>query len=458
MLVFFTTSGVIDLNRAKIMQERLAHIVFDEIGVKKSDRILIAVSGGADSIVLLRLLRNLGHTISAAHCNFSLRGEESDEDERFVRELCDDLGIELYCKRFETGLYAQQNKLSIQEAARNLRYTWFFELLSQHNHTFLATAHHKTDNLETVLINQIRGTGIKGYEGITSRPKQQIIRPLLHFTSKEIRALATEKNWAFRNDSSNDSLKYLRNQLRKKVIPKLLEIEPNLEEIVLRNSQQAQEHNALFESLINQHIKPLITEVQYGFNIPILPIQGYPQCHILLYNILSIHGFSYPQCVQIAMSRTVGSTFESNTALLTVDREFYMVSMKVNTPTPIQINNTGTYTYGNYSISVEETTYNPSKLKLDKNTCLILKPDTPLFVRSWKKGERIQPFGTKGSKPISDVFIDAKVPLHKKPQTPILATPSDVIWVAGLCFSEKFKLTESDSTSLLWKIQITPLD
>ena len=432
------------------MQEYVARVLADELDVKKSDRILVAVSGGADSVVLLRLLHLIKHPLLVAHCNFQLRGQESEDDETFVRNLCKDLDVELQVQRFETEVFAQEHKFSIQEAARELRYTWFQEIAHDHECKWIATAHHQTDNLETVLINQIRGTGIAGFKGIRSH--HNIIRPLIHFSSLEIRDLANERGWEYREDSSNASDKYLRNRIRQNLIPALKEIEPSIEEIVDRNSDQVWQHNELYNYLISKEIDRISDQTKDGLRIPISTIDSYPQPSLMLYNILSKYGFSHHMASQIFISRSSGKTTSSATHAVVTDRNAWLVTPIQETPGPVILKGPGTYLFGDEKLVVSSVHFEQADLTESKNVCW-LKSDQTYTIRSWKQGDVIRPLGMKtGTKLVSDVLIDEKIPVPQKRKIPIIAKGDAIVWLAGLCFSEEYKVDENDD--VLWRVEI----
>lgn len=440
------------------MQEQLDHILFNEGFVKKTDRMVCAVSGGADSMVLLHLLHNIGIDTIVAHCNFNLRGSESDEDEHFVSTTCQSLHIPFFVKHFQTTQYAKEHQLSIQEAARRLRYNWFEEVRSQENCAFIATAHNKTDHLETVFINQIRGTGLIGLTGIPFT-KGHIIRPLLSFTSKDIRSFAAENNISYRNDSSNQDSKYLRNVIRKKIVSSLLEIEPKVEDIILRNSQELKQYDDII-SHITQNIKhAYFSGSEEIHTLPIERINSYPHPHIILYKLLADYGFNYTQLKDISSTDQSGSYVQSETHTFSRDRDHYILqsNQPINTNRLI-IQGLGTYRYNDKTITVELVNKSGIKFPLDNNVC-VLDPSTlkqSIEVRSWQQKDSIQPLGMKGRKLLSDVFIDLKVPNAIKPTIPICCVNNEICWVAQCCFSEKFKIDlTTDQPKTLLKLTVS---
>ncbi len=440
------------------MQERLAHSLSSERWTKKDDRIVVAVSGGADSVVLLRLLHQLKYDLVVAHCNFQLRGEESDGDADFVQELCASLKIPCHVRVFHTRQFAITSGLSIQEAARKLRYDWFEQVRQESKSAFIATAHHSTDHIETLLINQIRGTGIQGYTGIQHRLANHIIRPLLEFESDEIRSFAASNNWTYREDSSNDKDEYLRNHLRHHVIPILQSIDGQIGRTFRLNSDKVLEHLELHNHLINKTIQGITRRENGQLYIQIEDTKSYPQPHLILYRILNSYGFNHDQCKQMVSAKNVGATFRSTNHTLVKDRTHWILSTHNSGADHLLIHDPGKYLFTEHTILVDEV-HASRTIERDANI-IYIDPTrvTQLHVRHWQNGDRIQPFGMLGSKLLSDVFTDHKIAQHLKTTIPILTDQNDqIIWVTGLCFSEKFKLKLSAGrlASTAWRIRIS---
>ncbi|MBO6517514.1 MAG: tRNA lysidine(34) synthetase TilS [Bacteroidia bacterium] len=434
------------------MQEQLGSSLTTEGLVKKTDRILVAVSGGADSIVMLRLLHHLDYHVEAAHCNFQLRGPESEKDASFVEELCTTLGITLHMRNFDTRNYANENNLGIQEAARNLRYNWFYELKKKGRLDWIATGHSLTDHLETVLINQIRGTGISGLEGIQTNPESGLLRPLLSFSASEIRSYANELGWKYREDSSNASDSYLRNQIRHHVLPELLRIEPKVERIVLNNSKRIADQRDMLDHLLDNAQQAIVEEDADSVKIPISKVLTYPHPYLLLYNILSKYGFDYNLCLQLSTITQTGKQLFSNSHTATVDRGYWHISPTSNKPKSIEVKGSGLYRFGGWELDVQEDKLGTSTLRLPKNQCIFQKTSDSFTIRSWEEGDRINPLGMNGSKLVSDVFVDGKVGLHEKHEWPLISQGSNLIWIAHLCFSELFKINVGRPNDVVWRI------
>jgi|TARA_B110000240_G_scaffold184577_1_gene219344 tRNA(Ile)-lysidine synthase len=414
----------------------------------KGKKILIACSGGLDSVVLSRLFKELNYNISLAHCNFSLRGKESDEDEKFVISLAGMLSIPVFNKKFNTKAYKIKHKLSTQVAARKLRYQWFDEVCAGHSFDYLATAHHLDDDLETFLINLSRGTGLKGLTGIPVM-NDKIIRPFLNFPRADILYYAKEKNSTWREDSSNQTTDYLRNKLRIEVIPRLKEVDLNL----LNGFQQTQKNLNESASLVNDYmalIKNLIVnKTDEGFEIDIFKLLELPNTNALLYELLAPFGFTawndisnllvaqsgkqiFSETHRIIKNRTSLLLVENN---LVQDQETYLIKesdKRIDVPINLKIE------------QVEKTSdYIPGIVYLDAQ-----KLKFPLQLRKWQEGDLFYPFGMTGKKKLSKFFKDEKLSLLAKEKTWVLTSSDDIVWIVGIRADHRFKV-ESQTKSIL---------
>jgi tRNA(Ile)-lysidine synthase len=414
----------------------------------KGKKILIACSGGLDSVVLSRLFKELNYNISLAHCNFSLRGKESDEDEKFVISLAGMLSIPVFNKKFNTKAYKIKHKLSTQVAARKLRYQWFDEVCAGHSFDYLATAHHLDDDLETFLINLSRGTGLKGLTGIPVM-NDKIIRPFLNFPRADILYYAKEKNSTWREDSSNQTTDYLRNKLRIEVIPRLKEVDLNL----LNGFQQTQKNLNESASLVNDYmalIKNLVVnKTDEGFEIDIFKLQELPNTNALLYELLAPFGFTawndisnllvaqsgkqiFSETHRIIKNRTSLLLVENN---LVQDQETYLIKesdKRIDVPINLKIE------------QVEKTSdYIPGIVYLDAQ-----KLKFPLQLRKWQEGDLFYPFGMTGKKKLSKFFKDEKLSLLAKEKTWVLTSSDDIVWIVGIRADHRFKV-ESQTKSIL---------
>ena len=364
----------------------------------KGKRILIACSGGLDSVVLSRLFKELNYDISLAHCNFSLRGKESDEDENFVILLADKLSIPIFNKKFNTKAYKIKHKLSIQVAARQLRYQWFAEVCAEHSFDYLATAHHLDDDLETFLINLSRGTGLKGLIGIPLI-NDKIIRPFLNFPRADILQYAKENNCPWREDSSNQTSDYLRNKLRIEVIPRLKEVDHNL----LNGFHQTQKYLNDSMALVNDYmtlIKNLVvSETEDGFEIDVLKLQDLPNTNALLYELLAPFGFTaWDDLSDLLTAQSGKQIFSESHRILKNRKSLLLVENNF-------VHNKATYTIKEsdtgidipINLKIERVDkilgYTPSIVYLD-----VQKLSFPLQLRKWREGDSFYPFGMKGKR------------------------------------------------------------
>ena len=414
----------------------------------KGKKILIACSGGLDSVVLSRLFKELNYDISLAHCNFSLRGKESDEDEKFVILLADKLSIPIFNKKFNTKAYKIKHKLSTQVAARQLRYQWFEEVCTEHSFDYLATAHHLDDDLETFLINLSRGTGLRGLIGIPLI-NDKIIRPFLNFPRADILQYAKEKNSPWREDSSNQTSDYLRNKLRIEVIPRLKEVDHNL----LNGFHQTQKYLNDSMALVNDYmalIKNLVVdETEDGFEIDVLKLQDLPNTNALLYELLAPFGFTAWDDISDLLTAQSGKQIFSESHRILKNRKSLLLvenSFVHNEETyTIKESDTGIDTPINLIIEqVDKTSdYTPSIVYLD-----LQKLNFPLQLRKWREGDSFYPFGMKGKKKLSKFFKDEKLSLVAKEKTWVLTSGNHIVWIVGMRSDHRFKV-ESQTKKIL---------
>ncbi len=423
------------------MREKLSHHISDKFPFLKEKKLFIACSGGIDSVVLTRLLKDLDFNISIAHCNFSLRGKESDGDEKFVIKLADKLSIPVFTKTFQTKKYALENKISTQMAARDLRYEWFDELLEKHSFDYLLTAHHLGDDLETFFINLSRGTGLRGLTGIPNL-NEKIVRPFLEFSRDEILAYANVNSILWREDSSNASTDYLRNELRLEVLPNYLK----LNEKVLQNFQQTQKHLNESLHLVEDYmllIKNLVlNEAEDGIEININQLQELPNTKALLFELLSPYGFTAWEDISDLLKSQSGKQIFSNSYRLLKNRNTLLL-------TEISSENTLESIFITEELETIETPFklrfeNVSEAnKLSENSVYIdfEKLIFPLEIRGWKEGDYFYPFGMKGKKKLSKFFKDEKLSLVAKEKVRVLCFENVIVWVMGMRLDDRFKVT-----------------
>ncbi|NCD68765.1 tRNA lysidine(34) synthetase TilS [Mucilaginibacter agri] len=412
----------------------------------RQSKIVAAVSGGMDSVLMTRLLHAAGLQFVIAHCNFQLRGGESLRDHEFCKQLAEELQVPFYSINFDTTAYATEHKLSIQMAARDLRYNWFEQIRQQLGYDVVALAHHQNDTIETILLNLTRGTGIAGLHGI--RPKVgNLVRPMLCFTRDDVTAVVKANKFAFVEDSSNASVKYARNKIRHEVVPKLKELNPNLESTFQDHLQHFSELEQLLEMRLEE-LKPALFSVhQNEFYIPIAALKDLKPLHLLLYGLLKPYGFNVTSVNDMisSLGKHAGRKFEAPDWNLILDRDKLILSpVETEKTNAIAFEELVTHLqFNNYSLTVSHTTApyaivnNPNIAALDAGLL-----SYPLTIRTWQQGDYFYPLGMKLRKKISDFFIGQKVPVHRKSQIPVLVNGNgDVIWIAGYRVDNRYKIT-----------------
>ncbi|MGQ2984285.1 tRNA lysidine(34) synthetase TilS [Flavobacterium sp.] len=408
-------------------------------------KLLLAVSGGLDSMVLSDLLRQLNYEISIAHCNFNLRGNESDGDEDFIAQYAEENNLHFFVTRFDTETFASDHKLSIQIAARQLRYLWFDELLRENNLDHLLTAHHLDDSIETFLINLTRGTGLEGLTGIPHQ-NGKIIRPLLPFTRDEILAYAKENNIRWREDSSNASNKYLRNKLRHDVLPLLKELNPAFADSFRHTLENLQQSRSLVEDASVLVYKQVVSERE--------KLKRLSNYKAYLYQWLNPFGFTAWEDIYALADAQSGKYIVSGSFRLLKDREVLILELL-----PEGLDKVFEIHYGqeqinepiSLSLSITQTiNKNATKKSIFVDNQLI---NYPLILRKWKDGDYFCPSRMNGQrKKISKFFKDEKFSLSEKENAWLLCSGEEVIWVVGHRADERFKVRGNTNTIL--KIEV----
>ena len=414
-------------------------------------KILVACSGGLDSIVLLHLLQKIGLTLGVAHCNFKLRGAHSDADLSFVETIAGNLGVPVFTTVFDTKTYAKTQGISTQVAARELRYEWFYSTARANGYDRIATGHHADDDLETFFINLSRVTGLRGLTGITSNT-EQLIRPLLPFSRAQIMQFAKKEGLFWREDSSNSTRDYLRNKLRLDVIPAF----KGVNKTVLQNFKQTQQHlkesQALLEDYITLVTKLVVSHKDTSFEIDSKQLQALPNTNTLLFELLYPYGFTDFKAIASILESEVGKKVLSkqyvlhkdrNHLVLTtkeqvVDSRVYCIDAKQQSCTiPIKLNFTKVAQVGEHE---------PHSLYVDA-----AKLTYPLKVRAWRLDDVFHPFGMKGKKKLTKFFKDEKLSLLSKNSVWVLESGDEIVWVIGLRPDDRYKVTSA--TNKVLKIQ-----
>lgn len=411
-------------------------------------RLLLAVSSGLDSMVLTHLCLKLGYNIGVAHCNFNLRGEDSDEDAYFLMRYCKARELPFYKKSFQTKAYALEKKSSIQMAARELRYAWFKKLMQLQAYDFTLTAHHLNDNLETFLINLGRGTGISGLTGIPE-VNGSVLRVLLPFSRKRIHQYALDLKLEWREDKSNLSDNYVRNHLRHHAIPSFLESQPQ----VLQGFKKTQSHLAESERLLKVYDQQLRQQYSYrihqgqgaaGLGIHLDKLKEHSEIKAVLYRLLVAYNFTAWDDVYALCTAQTGKQIFSSSHRLLKNREaleVYQLENKIKQSYTIAFKERAvTGSFGTILIDQPELMHN-----LGRHILYVAAPllKFPLTIRPWEVGDYFYPLGMSGRKKLSKFFKDEKLSLVEKENVYVLTSNGDIVWVIGYRADDRFKVTET---------------
>ncbi len=421
-------------------------------------RVLLAVSGGVDSVVMTELFMRAGLECAIAHCNFQLRGDESEEDEYFVRNLASLHGIPFFVKHFETREYADRNRLSIQMAARELRYAWFEQLRQEQHYDLVALAHNRSDQVETLLLNLSRGTGIRGLTGMETL-QDKLFRPLLFAGRAEINQFARENSLSYREDSSNSETYYTRNRIRHRIINEFTEMNPRFEESMLEGIKKFRDYEALILAYMDQ-IRQELLILREGFTeIALDRLARYPATRTILYEILKEFRFSSSQCDEIAASLDgpPGKQYLSQDHRLIRDRDRLIITSRKEEEDRIYYIDEGTREITEpVRLSFRLLEKGPDfEIPSDPGTACIdfSMVSFPMMLRRWRKGDYFFPFGMTGMKKVSDFFIDRKYSLLEKEQAWILAVGDQIVWIVGDRIDNRFRITSGtrEVLEITWK-------
>lgn len=413
--------------------------------VHKNQQVLLAISGGVDSMVLAYLFLHSGIKFGVAHCNFQLRGNDADLDELLVMEWSKQNAIPFYATRFETQKLSQEWKMGIQETARKLRYDWLETIRVNNQYAYLVTAHHANDNVETLLMNLFKGTGISGLHGIQEK-HQQIIRPLLFASKNDIQEYAKQENIAYREDVSNSSDKYLRNAVRLHIIPTVEKYFPQAIQQVNESIQRFSQVEMLYRKEVERQIKKLVEQRGKDLYIPVLKLLKMEAKEAVCYELFVQYGFSaaqIPQVIQLASSES-GHYMESESHKIIKDRDFLII-----TPQDTEQTDFISITTLPSKVELEDCSFHLHKVQTDatinaSSTFASIDLDKitlPLTLRRWRTGDYFYPLGMgMKKKKLSKFFIDQKIPLHEKEKIWVLESDKKILWVAGMRLDERFKI------------------
>ncbi|MDD4515023.1 tRNA lysidine(34) synthetase TilS [Massilibacteroides sp.] len=415
--------------------------------------IIVGVSGGADSVALLSVLCDLNYQCIAAHCNFHLRGSESDHDEAFVRTFTSARNIPYYKIDFDTESYAEEKHISIEMAARELRYQWFEQLRVSLSAQAIAVAHHEQDNVETVLLNLIRGTGIKGLTGM--QPKNEyVVRPLLSVKRNDILAWLEHKDISYVTDSTNLSDEYTRNFIRLKIIPLLEEINPSVSEAIIRTAENLTDAEKLYASSLSEYQKKVLSE---DHSVLIEPLLNTPAPKTVLYEILKSYGFnrSVVNDIYLSLSGESGKRFYSSTHQLLKDRDRLFIVPLAEPEKDTQclfLNEQDREIQSPIKLSLRnEVIIESPSISKEKNIATLDrdKLQFPLCLRRWKEGDWFIPFGMKGRKKLSDYFTDRKLSLFEKEKIRVLCSGENIVWIVGERIDNRFCVDKNSKEMLI---------
>ena len=425
---------------------------------KKGDRILLAVSGGIDSVVLAHLFKSAGYDCTIAHCNFQLRGEESELDEVFVRSLARTMDFPIQLKRFDVEAEMKDGGVSLQMAARDLRYRWFEDLLQEHKLDRVATAHNKNDAIETFFLNLSRGSGIRGLKGISPR-RGKIIRPLLFASRKEIESYQSKHNLEYREDSSNQETKYQRNKIRHDVLPVMEQINPAFMEIMEGNMERLGEAFEIYDRAIQKMRSELFEDKGGKISIQTEKLRRLSPLRTWLFELFSPFGFTRLQCegIEHFMKAGPGRQSISTTHRLYKDRD-RMILVKSGGPGFERYYLDDPEKHSSLPFPMDMEVLDRAdlvKIPDDPNTaCLDLDQiQFPLTIRRWMFGDYFYPLGMEQIKKLSDFFVDEKVPVPEKESAWIMAAGKKIVWIMGYRIDHRFRITSATRRVLKLRFQ-----
>jgi tRNA(Ile)-lysidine synthase len=413
-------------------------------------RFLLAVSGGLDSTCLVHLSEAAGLNFAIAHCNFQLRGTESDEEERFVKNLSLLYGKPFYTVHFDTRTYLQETGLSLQEGARKLRYDWFAEVMDHNQYDFLLTAHHLNDNIETFLYNFTKGTGIRGLAGIPIK-NGRIIRPMLDFSRDDLKAFAAKNDYDYCIDSSNEKDDYNRNKLRHHVLPVLKEINPSIENTFRQTLNNLQQSAHYYHFFLNELKKEIVTDLQGIQYFNKTKLQHIPSPFTFLFENLHPFGFNAEVIMDMISknNHTNGQFWESSQYKIWNEREYFVLEpLHVQLSNPLMLsNNPGSITYDDCHFEFEVLNHIPENYKSSPPNVALLDAEAcswPIVLRHWEEGDSIKPLGMDGkSQKLQDIFSNLKIDRFQKKKIVLIESNQKIAWIAGLRIHDDFKITST---------------
>ncbi len=443
-----------------LLSQFIQHVNADGF-LKKTDKLLIAVSGGVDSVVLCDLCFHAGFNFEIAHCNFQLRGLDSEADEQFVIELASKYNVKHHVMKFDTEKFAADNKQNIQLSARNLRYKWFNDILSNDTSiTNILTAHHADDNLETILMNFFKGTGINGLKGIQSNHAGiggKIVRPLLFANKSELVDYAISNNCQWREDVSNESDKYTRNFFRNQIIPLIENVIPEVKANVQNNIKRFNEISIIYDNAISNIKLKLLERKGNEMHIPVLKLLKLDAFETILFEIIKPYNFSSSQLKDAVnlLHADSGKYVISSSHRILKNRNWLIISPNETQDESVFIieSDTKMVHFGSNKVSIENTS--STQFSNDSTIALLDLKNVqfPLMLRKWKQGDYFYPLGMLKKKKLSRFFIDLKLSIFEKENTWVVESNKKIIWVVGKRIDNRFKIT--DATESVLKLTLT---
>lgn len=416
----------------------------------KKDKLLVAVSGGADSMVLLHILHKAGYPLEVAHCNFQLRGSASAQDAQFVIDYCTQHDIQAHTRNFDTARLAKEYKASVEMLARELRYTWFKELATERNCSKIAVGHHQQDVVETFFINLSRGTGLKGLTGIKAL-NGEIVRPLLFATRSQIDTYAEQHGLNPRLDASNLENKYVRNQFRNQILPNYRTYFPQLDNSVERTIQHLDESYQIFQQHIKQVQQQLVRVIPNGVAYPIKELLALHPKRTYLYEFVQEFGFSFAQVEELLrlLQGPTGKRVSTHTHTALKDREDLLIYKSVEKIVPFVLPIDFSNPYGVYFTLIQETSDYQYPTVKNKIALDFQSLEFPLSIRSWEQGDSFYPIGMKNRVKLKDFYVNIKLSRKEKAETLLLIDAQErIVWVVGHRMDDRFKVRK-DSSQIL---------
>ena len=421
------------------------------------DNILLTVSGGMDSRLMVELFSRAEFRFGIAHCNFQLRGKEANRDEQFVKDVALRLNAPYYSIRFDTHEYAEKNKISIQMAARELRYQWFEKIREQNHYDYIALAHNKDDLEETFFINLTRGTGIRGLSGIKAK-NNKLVRPILFASRATIQLYLKKHGLSYVEDSSNAEIKYLRNRIRHKIIPEFEKLQPEFRKNLDKTIYHLSETYNLLLDVIQKKKQELVKEKDNKVYINKAKLQELKYNKAYLFEFLRPYGFpsTILHNILTSLNSSSGKQFFSENYRLVTDRDYLIISKRKKTGSEHYIiDSQETHLEHPVRIRIKKIENNPDYRPPVTNYIASINADKikfPLILRKWQKGDRFIPFGMKHSKKLSDFFIDLKLSLPDKEDVWLLTSENKILWIIGYRTDDRYKITKLTKNILQFKL------